>query len=393
MDNIKKTFSEFFAGIGLIRIGLENAGWKVCFSNDIDPVKAKLYKANYEDKQDKFCLSDIHKLSPEDIPSVTLATASFPCTDLSLAGRRVGLHGSQSSAYWGFIKILEDLDSRRPPIILIENVVGFLSSNNGSDLREALKALNDLGYFIDIFIINASHFVPQSRLRLFIVAKQRDLFPQIWRKLLLDSSENEFRPKQLIGFIKNNQELNWDLMALPKLPTRKISLSELVDDLEDDAKEWWPSNRVQNLLDQTFERHKKVINDGIKKEYYTYLTAFRRIREGKSMAEIRSDGIAGCLRTPKGGSAKQILLKVGKGKLMIRYLSPTEYAKLMGAEGFKISGSTTEALFGFGDAVCVPVITWIAQNYLNPLTEKLLVFEGSDSILKTTNPIRHVTVA
>lgn len=89
------------------------------------------------------------------------------------------------------------------------------------------------------------------------------------------------------------------------------------------------------------------------------------------MAEIRSDGIAGCLRTPKGGSARQILLKVGMGTVKIRFISPSECAKLMGADEFKISGTTTEALFGFGDAVCVPVINWIANNYLNPLLNKI----------------------
>jgi DNA (cytosine-5)-methyltransferase 1 len=83
------------------------------------------------------------------------------------------------------------------------------------------------------------------------------------------------------------------------------------------------------------------------------------------MAEIRFDGIAGCLRTPKGGSARQIVLEVGKGEVNVRLLTPKESAKLMGANDFKLSGTATESLFGFGDAVCVPVISWIAQNYLD----------------------------
>ena len=89
------------------------------------------------------------------------------------------------------------------------------------------------------------------------------------------------------------------------------------------------------------------------------------------MAEIRFDGIAGCLRTPKGGSARQILLEVGKGEINIRLLSPRECARLMGADDFTLSGTANEALFGFGDAVCVPVVTWIADHYLNPQIEKL----------------------
>jgi len=99
----------------------------------------------------------------------------------------------------------------------------------------------------------------------------------------------------------------------------------------------------------------------------TYATAFRRVRNGKSMAELRTDGIAGCLRTPRGGSGRQILLAAGKGRFAVRLLTPRECARLMGADDFVLKVSLNQALFGFGDAVCVPVIEWIARNYLNPL--------------------------
>jgi DNA (cytosine-5)-methyltransferase 1 len=85
------------------------------------------------------------------------------------------------------------------------------------------------------------------------------------------------------------------------------------------------------------------------------------------MAELRTDGIAGCLRTPRGGSGRQILFKAGKGRYSVRLLTPRECARLMGADDYRISGSLNQALFGFGDAVCVPVIEWIAENYLNPV--------------------------
>lgn len=103
------TFAEFFAGIGLMRIGLENAGWKIRFANDIDPVKAKIYDEHFQDEHDHFLLGDIHELNAGNIPTVTLATASFPCTDLSLAGKREGLAGRHSSAFWGFIDALKSM--------------------------------------------------------------------------------------------------------------------------------------------------------------------------------------------------------------------------------------------------------------------------------------------
>ncbi len=82
----QRTFAEFFAGVGLMRIGLEHRGWKIAFANDICEDKYELYAAHFEDADDHFVLEDIHKLNANEIPTVTLATASFPCNDLSLAG-------------------------------------------------------------------------------------------------------------------------------------------------------------------------------------------------------------------------------------------------------------------------------------------------------------------
>jgi DNA (cytosine-5)-methyltransferase 1 len=101
-----------------------------------------------------------------------------------------------------------------------------------------------------------------------------------------------------------------------------------------------------------------------------YGTVFRRVRKERSMAELRTDGIAGCLRTPRGGSGRQILFAAGKGRFAVRLLTPRECARLMGADDFTINVSLNQALFGFGDAVCVPVIEWLARNYLNHVWEE-----------------------
>jgi len=158
----EKTFAEFFAGIGLMRIGLEREGWKVVFANDIALDKYLMYTEHFHDAKSHFVHDDIHNLKADDIPAVTLATASFPCNDLSLAGACKGLGGAQSSAYWGFVRILEKMGDRRPPIVLLENVLGFLSSHEGRDFQAALLALNRLGYAVDPMIIDAVRFVPQS---------------------------------------------------------------------------------------------------------------------------------------------------------------------------------------------------------------------------------------
>ena len=124
----KKTFAEFFAGIGLMRMGLEREGWTISFANDIAADKYEMYSEHFRGAKSHFVLDDIHKLSAEAIPTVALATASFPCNDLSLAGMRKGLDGKESSAYWGFVRILDEMGDRRPPLVLLENVAGFLTS-------------------------------------------------------------------------------------------------------------------------------------------------------------------------------------------------------------------------------------------------------------------------
>src|SRR5438045_2625628 len=108
-----RTFAEFFAGVGLMRIGLERQGWKIAFANDICADKYEMYAAHFEDADDHFVVEDIHQVKADEVPTVTLATASFPCNDLSLAGARAGLKGKQSSAFFGFTKILRDMGGRR----------------------------------------------------------------------------------------------------------------------------------------------------------------------------------------------------------------------------------------------------------------------------------------
>ena len=84
-------------------------------------------------------------------------------------------------------------------------------------------------------------------------------------------------------------------------------------------------------------------------------------------SENPQDGLAGCLRTPRGGSSKQIVFSAGAGKIRMRWMTPREYARLQGCPDYPIQVDRNEALWGFGDAVCVPVISWIAGNVLSQL--------------------------
>ena len=358
------TAAEFFAGIGLMRLGLERAGWQVTFANDIDTHKEEIYQGHFG-QEDHFVRDDIHCLTPEDVPTVTLATASFPCTDLSLAGDRAGLAGARSGALWGFTDLLDGLGDHRPPLVLLENVTGFLTSHGGKDFHQALRRLNSLGYSVDAFIVDAARFVPQSRQRLFVVGVQGPAMPAY-------VSVSELRPRALTQFIEQHDDISWNLRPLPALPAHGLSLRDILDDLPPDDPHWWSGERAWYLRNQMSPRHTATAAAMIAAPQWSYGTVFRRMRNGASMDELRTDGIAGCLRTPKGGSGRQILFKAGFGGFFVRLITAREAARLMGAGDYAITVPLNQALFGFGDAVCVPVIEWIAESYLNPLVQETL---------------------
>lgn len=361
----ERTVAEFFAGIGLMRMGLELAGWNVVWANDIDEDKMKMYRGHYAADDAHFHLGDVHVISPDDIPTVALATASFPCNDLSLAGARRGLAGQQSGAFWGFVDAIKGMGNRRPPLVMLENVAGFLTSHDGNDFLDACLALNELGYAVDAFMIDAALFVPQSRLRLFLIGKREKRNPlQVAETPTF--YESQCRPLALADFILWHPEIRWSLGSLPTIPKRETELGGILEGLPANSAYWWSRQRAEYLLNQMSEKHRAIADKMIDGKKTAYGTVFRRVRHGRSMAELRTDGIAGCLRTPRGGSGRQILFAAGKGRYAVRLLTPRECARLMGADDFRITVPLNQALFGFGDAVCVPVVRWIAENYLTP---------------------------
>lgn len=362
-----------------MRLGLEQDGWVGAFANDIAPEKRRMYADHFPDEESILVLGDVHELDTRIIPPVTLATASFPCNDLSVAGMRRGLSGKQSSAFWGFIRILDEMGDRRPPLVLLENVAGFLTSHGGRDFEEALLALNKLGYAVDAMVINAACFVPQSRVRLFVVGSLDPGCPN-WRiGETLAFYESDVRPASLASFILEHPGIRWRTRPVPQLPRGAPDLRDVLEDLPDDSPHWWNDTRRDYLAGQMSSKHSAQLQAMISADAWSYGTVFRRVRKGRSMAELRTDGIAGCLRTPRGGSGRQILVKAGKGKLMVRLLTPRECARLMGADDFTINVSLNQALFGFGDAVCVPVIAWLAKNYLSPLLDEMRTRANSEA--------------
>ena len=274
--------AEFFAGIGLVRLALEHQGWRVVFANDIDPKKAEMYWHNWPN-DNHLAVGDIHLLNADEMPSCTLFTASFPCNDLSIAGRWEGLKGKESSSFWGLVRIIRDMRDRRPPLIMLENVVGFLMSHGGRDLEQALLALNELGYTVDVVILNAVHWVPQSRARLFVLAKRDEGRERRSCALVSDA-----RPESLIRFINHHPNILWDIRDVPPLPPRRPRLTDIIEDLPDSDPHWWNKERTEYFMNQLSEKHAEQARKMIAGRSYTYATAFRRVRHEKSMAELQT---------------------------------------------------------------------------------------------------------
>ncbi|WP_279402232.1 DNA cytosine methyltransferase [Arthrobacter sp. JCM 19049] len=105
--------AEFFAGIGLVRAGLEPAGFEVVWANDYEKSKKEMYEGNFG-ASTQYLLGDVNDITVEQLPEdLDLAWASFPCTDLSLAGGRKGLAGIQSGTFWKFASLINELREKR----------------------------------------------------------------------------------------------------------------------------------------------------------------------------------------------------------------------------------------------------------------------------------------
>ncbi len=344
-------------------MGLESSGWKVVFANDIDPKKKEMHDAHWGPSPE-YRLEDVFSVRPEELPAAELAWASFPCVDLSLAGNRAGLDGQSSGAYWGFYGLLKGLGAEaRPPLVVLENVAGMLTSRDGEDLATIVAGLNALGYVVDLLEIDAAKFTPQSRPRIFVIGARGPY--TLGRES--ERAASSFRPGRVQAFISRFPQLSWGAAPVGPDPVRVLTLSDTLERFPGDADVWWSDSDCSKLLNQMSERHLRAAWTLAAFPTQSFATVYRRMRPSGYRAEVRLDGLAGCLRTPRGGSSRQFVLEMGRGAIRARRMTAVEYGRLQGASGFRIKVPELQALYGFGDAVCVPAVAWIAENVLGPI--------------------------
>lgn len=357
-------FYEFFAGGGMARLGLGDR-WACTFANDFDPQKAAAYRANFADAAQHFHEGDVWKIAPADLPGrAELAWASSPCQDFSLAGARAGLSGGRSSAFFGFWRLMHALDDegRAPRVIVIENVVGLLTSHGGADFAALGAALAARGYRFGALEIDAATVLPQSRPRVFVVAA-RDAPVH----LTGDSPFHTRAVKAAQAGLPPEVAAHWVWWRLRTPPARNADLAAV---LEPDATvAWHTPGQTGRLLSLMGPLHRARLEG---RGGRAVGAVFRRSRteDGRTVqrAEVRFDGLAGCLRTPRGGSSRQAIVVVEDGAVRSRLLSPREAARLMGLpDSYVLPKAATAALHVAGDGVAVPVVRWLAGELLEQL--------------------------
>jgi DNA (cytosine-5)-methyltransferase 1 len=352
----KRGFLEFFAGSGLVAEGFKEI-FKPLWANDICPKKAEVYSANHGSAH--FHLGSITHVRGASLPYAPLAWASFPCQDLSLAGLADGIHASRSGLVWEWLRVIDEMP-RRPPILVAENVSGLVSLHGGLHYKKLHKALVQRGYYVGAMLLNAELWVPQSRPRVFVLA--------IAKTARLPSFLTSIGPNWLHtgAVIRAAEGLpDWIWWEMPHPPKRKITLNDIV---EWDALPQDDETQRRNLA-LISPRHAKLLQALPSSKPFA-VPGYKRTRNGSQVLELRFDSVAGCLRTPEGGSSRQLLILRKNGKLFCRLLTVRETARLMGApDSYKLPGRYNDGYRAMGDGVAAPVAQWLAKHLLLPIVE------------------------
>ena len=377
-------FHEFFAGGGMARAGL-GKGWNCVFANDFDCKKGVTYQRNWG--KGEMVVGDIRNISLDDLPGqADLAWASFPCQDLSLAGGGVGLRGDRSGTFWPFIARLNELKQagRAPTVIALENVTGTLTSHNGADFTAICAALDNLGYRFGAFMADAAHFVPQSRPRLFVIAVKKGFRapdagagPMVpWHTAAL---------KKAHGQLPERLKACWLWWHMPKPPERRMRFADVIEAKPNSVK-WHSAAETRALLSMMSDVNLAKVETAKAAGVAMVGGVYKRTRYHHGIkvqrAEVRFDDVAGCLRTPAGGSSRQIILVVEGERIRSRLISTRETARLMGLpDSYELPKAYNEAYHLTGDGVAVPVVRYIAKHILEPLVRSADASRSADRAL------------
>ncbi len=366
-------------------------GWRCAFANDFSEMKARAYAANWGD--DHFVCGDVSRVTTDELEGRSDVTwASFPCQDLSLAGKYRGLGEAsaeimtRSGTFWPFWNLMVQLrnEGRGPRVIVLENVTGAITSREGRDFEVICDALSGAGYQYGAVVIDAKHFVPQSRPRLFFVAFAEDVeIPDQYIRL---SADNLWHTPALCAAqagLKGKAKAQWLWWHLARPPARNLGFADIIEEKPLHCR-WHSKAETERLLAMMTPLHLAKVEQASASGERRVGGVYKRTRiddEGvkRQRAEVRFDNIAGCLRTPAGGSSRQAIIVVEGSSIRSRLLSPREAARLMGLDdSYILPDRYNDAYHVAGDGVCVPVVRYIASQIVEPI---LGVGTGNDNAM------------
>ncbi len=370
-----RDFYEFFAGAGMVRAGLGRE-WTCRFANDFDHKKSRVYVDNWGDGELKTV--DVNSLKTRDLPGrANLTWASFPCQDLSLAGAGAGLKGERSGTFRPFWSLMEALveEKRAPELIVLENVCGTLTSHEGKDFTTICRGFVDAGYSVGAMVIDAVLFVPQSRPRLFIIGVHDA--SAVPKALIAAGPLPEWHNKALgTAYAKLPESIKrqWIWWNLPSPRARRLRFSDIIED-SPTGTEWFSAEKTKRLLGMMSEINRVKLRKAKQLGRRIVGTVYKRTRPDENgsrvqRAEIRFDNVSGCLRTPAGGSSRQIILVVDGQSVKARLISARETARLMGLrDSYKLPENYNEAYHLTGDGVVVPVVRHLSKYIFEPILD------------------------
>lgn len=373
MPGHKLSFFEFFAGGGMARAGLGDS-WNCAFSNDFDHKKARVYTENWGGNT--LHCGDVGKLNTSDLPGIpNLVWASFPCQDLSLAGGGAGLRGDRSGTFWPFWRLMDSLiaDGRAPDIIALENVCGTLTSHGGKDFAAICNSFVKSGYRFGAVVIDAALFVPHSRARLFVIGVREGV--ALPAGLIGDGASALWHPKALrtaYDGLPSCCKGKWLWWRLTPPTLSNMRFADLIED-NPESVSWHAPDQTTKLLSMMSTVNLAKVNHAKRSGLKMVGTIYKRTRFDSlgnkvQRAEVRFDDIAGCLRTPAGGSSRQLILVVDGNNVKSRLISSRETARLMGLpDTYVLPDNYNEAYHLTGDGVVVPVVRHLAEQLFGPV--------------------------
>ena len=304
------TMAEFCSGTGGFSLAFKNA--ETIYSNDIEPSSKTIYDLNFDNE---LVCQDIHKLNIDDIPTVDIITAGFPCQSFSIAGQRLGFEDERSNV---FIRLVEIIHIKQPRVVVFENVKNLVSHDKGNTMKRITDMITSIGYHYTWKIMNTCEYtgIPQNRERIFIVCfKQKDDLDQF------------------------------------NFPDTKIDVKPIESFLDTDVDEkYYYSDRFK-IWDQ--------IKDEIITTYVIYQYRRGIVRENKS-------GVCPTLTANMGSGGHNTPLLLDH--IGIRKLTPRECFRLQGfPDDYQFpTGISDSKLYKLaGNAITVTLVSLIADSIMN----------------------------